>query len=261
VYEVLAVRYASRQTLRSEVFLNYAVYGEPDAPIGMDYFFWVIRDQHRTVLVDCGFDPVVGARRGREVLCPPLDAVRMLGIEPGQVDLLIVTHAHYDHIGNLAAFPDTPLLASAAELEFWSGSLAHYRQFAAVAEQPELDALALAARSGRVTTFTGEIEPIPGISVIEVGGHTPGQSIVAVDVGGGRTVVLASDASHYYEEAELRRPFAFTTDLPAMYRGFERLSAIADDPDCEWIPGHDPLVMSRFPSCEGPLAELAVRLG
>ena len=51
---VLAVRYGTRQATAREVFLNYHAYGEPDRTLGMDYFFWVVRDEHRTVVVDCG---------------------------------------------------------------------------------------------------------------------------------------------------------------------------------------------------------------
>ena len=42
-HEVLIVRYGARTTTRSDVFLNYHAYGEPDGPMEMDYFFWVIR--------------------------------------------------------------------------------------------------------------------------------------------------------------------------------------------------------------------------
>jgi len=54
VYEVLAVRYASRQTLRSLVYLNHHLYDEPDGPIGMDYFTWIVRNAQRTFVVDTG---------------------------------------------------------------------------------------------------------------------------------------------------------------------------------------------------------------
>ena len=96
--------------------------------------------------------------------------------------------------------------ATATELEFWASSLARYAQFAVVAEQPEVDCLVAASVAGRATTFTGECEPAPGIRMIEVGGHTPGQAIVVVDVGAGRTIVLASDASHYYVPHSSRWP-------------------------------------------------------
>jgi glyoxylase-like metal-dependent hydrolase (beta-lactamase superfamily II) len=260
-YEVLAVRYGTRETVKSEVFLNFHVYGEPDAPILMDYFFWLLRNEERTVMVDCGFDPAVGERRGRRVLCPPVEALARLGTSPDAVDLIVVTHAHYDHIGNLAAFPSTPLLASATEVGFWTGPLGRRAQFATSAEAPEIDALRAAQAQGRVTTFAGRAEPFPGIEVVEIGGHTPGQALVVVDVAGGRQVVLASDSSHYYEEHELDRPFAFVADLPAMYRGFDLLNEMAAAPERVVVPGHDPEVMSRFEPCAGDLAGLAVRLG
>ena len=43
-YEVLAVRYGTRQASAAEVFLNFHAYHEPDRPLGMDYFFWIVRD-------------------------------------------------------------------------------------------------------------------------------------------------------------------------------------------------------------------------
>ena len=51
-YEVLAVRYGTRQTSAAEVFLNFHTYKEPDRPLRMDYFFWVARGPSRTVLID-----------------------------------------------------------------------------------------------------------------------------------------------------------------------------------------------------------------
>jgi glyoxylase-like metal-dependent hydrolase (beta-lactamase superfamily II) len=104
-YEVLAVRYGTGLTRRSEVFPHYEVYGEPDAETRMDYFCWVARSPERTVLIDCGFNERSGARRGRTMLCPPVSALQPLGVAPDDIGLLIATHAHYDHIGNLGAFP------------------------------------------------------------------------------------------------------------------------------------------------------------
>jgi hypothetical protein len=60
---VLAARYGTRLTRRSKVFLDYEVYGEPDAEMRMDYFFWVARSPERIVLIDCGFNERSGARR------------------------------------------------------------------------------------------------------------------------------------------------------------------------------------------------------
>ena len=69
MYEVAALRYGTRETRKSECYYRWDSYGEPDAPIGMDYFFWVLRNGGETIVVDTGFHPDVGARRGRTLVC------------------------------------------------------------------------------------------------------------------------------------------------------------------------------------------------
>ena len=90
---------------RSEVFLHFELYREPDRELALDYFVWVARNADRTVLVDCGFNEGSGARRSRTMLCPPVEALRRVGVGAAEVSQLIVTHGHYDHIGNLLSFP------------------------------------------------------------------------------------------------------------------------------------------------------------
>ena len=70
-YQVTIVKYGTRQTTRGDVFLNYHLYGEPDGPIGMDYFFWVVRNAERTIVVDTGFSAAGGANRKRTTLIEP----------------------------------------------------------------------------------------------------------------------------------------------------------------------------------------------
>lgn len=244
-WEVLAVRFATRQTVASQVYLNYHVYGEADRPLGMDYFFWVLRGEGRTIVVDTGFTPEVGDRRGRTTTCPVPEALGRLGIDPAAVDQLVITHAHYDHTGNIDLFPAAQILISARELDFWTGPYAERVQFGHSAEPPDIAGIAKADRAGRVTRLPKQHQLAPGIELREVGGHTPGQLVALVRTEGGR-VVLASDAVHYYEEVELDRPFLVVADLEAMYRGFDELGSLAAEPDTVLLPGHDPLVLERF---------------
>jgi glyoxylase-like metal-dependent hydrolase (beta-lactamase superfamily II) len=78
-YEVLAVRYGTRQASGADVFLSFPVYGEPDRPLGMDYFFWVARSPSRTIVVDSGFSPAGGAARRRTTLMDMATALRAAG--------------------------------------------------------------------------------------------------------------------------------------------------------------------------------------
>ena len=244
--EVLAVRFGDRVTTRAESFLNYHLYGEPDAEIGIDYYFWVIRDADGTVtMVDTGFAPAAGDRRRRNWHTTPADALPKLGIDPAAVKTVVVTHAHWDHIGNLHQFPQAQIVISRAEYDFWTGPIARRAQFAAHAEPGELALLETLHRAGRLTLITDQHTVAPGVELVEVGGHTPGELIVTVAIPAG-TVVLASDALHFYEEVERDRPFAILADLPGMYQAYDLLAALAAEPDTWLVAGHDPAVRDRF---------------
>jgi glyoxylase-like metal-dependent hydrolase (beta-lactamase superfamily II) len=245
-HEVLAVRYGHRVSTRAETFLNYHLYGEPDAELAVDYYFWVIRDPDgKVTLVDTGFAPAVGDRRRRAWDSTPAQALPALGIDPAAVTTVVVTHAHWDHIGNLHQFPRAEIVMALAEYDFWTSPLAGRAQFAAHAEPAEIGYLRNADAEQRLTLIKGQYTHQPGIDLIEVGGHTPGQLIVTVITARG-TVVLASDALHYYEETERDRPFAILADLPAMYRAYDLLNDLASQPSTWLVAGHDPEVRNRF---------------
>jgi len=250
--EVLAVRYGSRTTTRAESFLNYHLYGEPDADIEIDYYFWVIRDGAGTILVDTGFSPAAGDRRRRAWWTTPADALPAAGVDPGSVHTIVVTHAHWDHTGNLHQFPSAQLVISRAEYDFWTSSMASRAQFAPHAEPDEIARLQRARKDGRLTLIDGQHTLASGVELIEVGGHTPGQLVVSVITATG-TVLLASDAVHFYEEVERDRPFAIVADLPAMCRAYDLLAGLASQPGTRLVAGHDPLVRTRFsPHPAGP---------
>jgi glyoxylase-like metal-dependent hydrolase (beta-lactamase superfamily II) len=243
--EVLAVKYGHRVTTRAESYFNYHVYGEPDADLDIDYFFWVIRDGAGVILVDTGFAPEVGQRRRRKSYSTPAEALPGLGIAADEVTAVVITHAHWDHTGNVRQFPRAQLIMTEAEYGFWTSPLAGRTHFAAHSEPDEIALLARARAEDRVTLFTGGYPLAPGIELTEVGGHTPGQLIAAVTTPDG-TTVLASDALHFYEEVERDRPFAILADLPAMYRAYDTLAQLATQPNTRLVAGHDPLVRTRF---------------
>ena len=243
--EVLAIRYCTRATNRAENYLNQHLYGEPNTDIQMDYYFWVIRDGARTTLVDTGFSPAAGDRRRRAWWTTPADALPTVGIDPASVDAVVVTHGHWDHTGNVHQFPQAQIVISQAEYDFWTSPMARRSQFVTHAEADEIAYLQRADAEGRLTLITGQHTLADDIELIEVGGHTPGQLVVSVPTATG-TVVLASDAVHFYEEVERDRPFAVVTDLPAMYRAYDLLAGLASRPGTSLVAGHDPLVRTRF---------------
>jgi len=258
-WEVLAVRYGTRMTTRASVYLDYERTGEPDRPLQMDYFFWLLRGEAGTILVDCGFHPEVGARRGRTTLVEPLDALDRLGVDGNALERIVVTHLHYDHIGQLDAFPNAQLIVQRRDLDFWTApELAD--EHAELIEANEVGHVSKLVEAGRARVLDGAAMLAPGVGAILVGGHSPGQQSLVVK-GERGAVLLASDAVHYYEELERRLPFTILVDLDEMVRGYETLEALAELTGAALVPGHDPAVVDRFPPVSDELAGIALRLG
>ena len=244
-YTVWILKYGTRTARRRELFLNYDLYGEPDGTAAMDYFFWVARNRFRTVVIDTGFCPPAGAARGRKMVQHPRDALARIGIAPGDVEKVVLTHAHYDHIGNIGLFPESALVMARREMDFWVSPLARKRLFAAFTEQAEIDALAAALTRGQLELFAGSARIAPGIEALELGGHTPGMSVVTVRTNAG-TVLLASDTMHLYEQYEREMPFSGVTDLAAMYECYATIRSMLGHGVDHLVAGHDPATLSRF---------------
>ena len=262
-YRVLAVRYAERQTTLSEAYYRWSTYGEPDGPLQLSYYFWILDALHEPgsppIVLDCGFEPERGERMGRRCLCPPAEALARLGIDPAAVELLVISHIHYDHVGNLHLFPNARMPVARSELEFWTADpVAQRPQFAAHADARGIELVRRAAAEERVDLIEDRADVAPGITAMRVGGHAPGQLVFEV-AGEHGPIVLASDAIHYDDELEFERPFGIFTDLADMYRGYATLKRHAAS-GAAVIPGHDPSVMNRFAPLDGAAAGLAVCL-
>lgn len=259
--EIIIVRYGTRPTSKGECYYNYRAYHEADADITMDYFFWIFRDREQTIVIDTGFSHAAAVARKRLPLVAPADALARLDIDPAQVKQLVLTHAHYDHAGNLDLYPNAQILMSRREFEFWPSAMGQRPQYGHHIDPRDIDYLGQLAKDGRVTLLDGPRHTLmPGFELYELGGHTPGQMALRIDMPDG-PVILASDAVHYYEELELDRPFAVLDSLADMYRGYERIREWLQVPGAVMIPGHDPEVMNRFAPVDPADPLFAVHIG
>lgn len=254
-YEVYAIKYAHHARRASENFIG----GDPhDGPMPLDYFVWLIRGDGREVVVDTGFSAAMGRKRGREHIRCPTEGLRTLGCDAYKVKDVVVTHLHYDHVGNFDLFPAATLHLQDVEMHYATGRHMGEERHRFAYEVEEVVGMVRRVYENRVRFHNGDREIAPGISLHLIGGHTMGMQAVRVATRRG-WVVLASDASHFYANMEQTRPFPIVFSVPDMVAGYERLRALAASPS-HVIPGHDPLVMQRYPAPSKALEGIVVRL-
>lgn len=254
-FEVYAIKYATREARSGEHFHG----GDPhDAPMPMDYYVWAVVSPEHTIVVDTGFTSEVAARRGRKHLRCPTEALGALGIDCARVPYVILTHLHYDHVGNLEKFPAATYVVQEAEMAFWTGRYASREHFRTIMEVDDVVYLVRENFEGRLRFVAGSEEIVPGIEVHRAGGHSAGLQVVRVKTARG-SVVLASDVTHFYANIEEDRPYSIVSDLPRMYGAFDLVHTLADSP-AHVVPGHDPLVMERYRAAGEELEGVAVRI-
>lgn len=250
-YEVYALRYATVERQRQE---NFIVHDPHDGPMPMDYFVWVIRGAHRTWLVDTGFNHAAADARKRTFLRCPIDSLVHLGLQPEDVSDVIITHLHYDHAGNLNLLPNARIHLQEQELQYATG---RYMTHAMLRHPYAVDDVVEVVRGlydDRISFYSGDCEIAPGLQLVLIGGHTAGLQSVRVHTARG-WMVLASDASHYYENINHESPFPIVFHVGQMLDGYRKLLALADTED-HLVPGHDPLVRQRYPSYGSPALDI-----
>lgn len=254
-YQVYAVKYAQRPGRRSEHFVGRDLH---DEPMDMDYYVWAIIGESLVWVVDTGFTDADADARRRTMVRPVTEALATIGVDAAAVDNVILTHLHYDHIGGFAQFPRATFHLQDAEMSYATGRYMTHRTFSHAFTLSHITAVVGLVFAQRVVFHDGDDELAPGITVHHVGGHTMGLQVVRVHTGGG-WLVLASDASHYYEHLERGRPYTTVFHVGDMLEGHRRCRALADAP---WmiIPGHDPLVLERHPPANAGLEGVAARL-
>jgi glyoxylase-like metal-dependent hydrolase (beta-lactamase superfamily II) len=187
-------------------------------------------------LLHAGGIPVLVDTGGQGDRLGLLAALAARGLAPGDIRLVILSHLHFDHIANIECFPGAELVVHQDELAYYQEQ--RHRDSALPVFQIE----AMLARS-RLQLINGELEVLPGVTLLRTPGHTGGHCSVMFNAEG-RTVMLAQDAIKHRGEALAGEPDA-AFDLGRARQSIRRIMALAD----VVVPGHD-----------GPLALEAGRL-
>ncbi|MDF3214408.1 N-acyl homoserine lactonase family protein [Mesorhizobium sp. M7A.F.Ca.CA.001.09.2.1] len=172
-----------------------------DGPTDLPFSFVLARRGDRNVLVDTGFmkdetGPNFSDKFGIPWWISPVRMLAELGLAPGDITDIIVSHAHFDHMGSIDQFPNARLYLQKQELLSWHEAMAlppQYGYLTAIIDPDDLRAAFDASVEHRLTLVDGDRDDLlPGIHVRLGQGHTMGQQFVIVETSRGR-IVLSGD--------------------------------------------------------------------
>jgi glyoxylase-like metal-dependent hydrolase (beta-lactamase superfamily II) len=255
IHEVYAIRYGHHARRSPANFID----GDPhDVLQPLDYFVWLIKGPAGAVVVDTGFDQAMAQRRGRDMVKPVRDGLAALGVAAEAVETVIVSHLHYDHCGNYDLFPRARYHLQDREMAYATGRCMCHAALRLPFEAEDVVAMVRKVFAGRVAFHDGADEIVPGVTVHRIGGHSKGLQSVRVKTRRGY-VVLASDATHLYAHVDGGRVFPIVYNLAEVVEGYVTLRNLATSPR-HVVPGHDPLVLARYPAAAAGLEGWIARL-
>ena len=233
------------------------VMGAPkDEKIDTVYALWLIQGNHRNILFDSGFhrDRWFKIWAIKDYLSPN-EAVRQAGVRPEEVTDIIISHAHWDHMGGIDLFPRATVWIQKEEFRYYTGEAWQPGGQHGGIDPDDVRTLVQLNTQGRLKLIDGDsIEIIPGIRAYTGGRHTYASQYIRVE--GDPPYVLASDNVYLYRNLREHAASATFTDSDhaANVAAQSRMIELANSPD-RVIPGHDALQFQKFPT-QGRIARI-----
>lgn len=211
---------------------------------------WYIEGTHKKVLIDTGTnlatcreaEALTEAYGGKQYWyhSPDHDVRTQLGrfgVKPEEIDIVVLTHLHLDHIGNTRLFPNARFIVQRDEFAWFMAppmaSVFYYKEL----RHYIVDVL------DQVDCIEGDMQLEKGIDLVRVGGHTPGSMVVLIETHQGK-VGLVGDLFYNYLNMQYDWPPGAYWDLGEWLQGSRRVKQMADIV----IPNHDYYFCQEWPS-------------
>jgi glyoxylase-like metal-dependent hydrolase (beta-lactamase superfamily II) len=245
-YSIEAIRYATSPNVPvAELVVN----GPKDQKVDIAMVVWLIRGGGHTILFDSGFhrDRFVKEFPMKDYLRPD-EAVKTAGVNPQDVTDIVISHAHWDHMGGIDLFPRATVWIQREEYRYYTGDAWQKGGNHGGIDPEDVEELVKLNTEHRVRFVDGDdVEIFPGIRAYTGSRHTYASQYLRV--AGTPTYVLASDNVYFYLNLseDLASATFSDTDHAANIAQQKRMIELAGSPD-RVVPGHDILQFQKFPT-------------
>jgi glyoxylase-like metal-dependent hydrolase (beta-lactamase superfamily II) len=158
--------------------------------------------------------------------------LRQLGVGTNQIDYVVLSHLHFDHCGNANMFADSTakLVCSDKEKEFAFGIDGLFQGAHLKTDYIDLN----------WETVSGDTEFLPGVTLLQTPGHTPGCMSMRIDLPDSGTMIFTSDAVYMGDSyGPPTTPAAIVNDMGQFYESVEKIRGIAEETNATVVFGHD----------------------
>jgi glyoxylase-like metal-dependent hydrolase (beta-lactamase superfamily II) len=252
-YSIQAIRYG----ISPDVPVGALVVGGPmEEKVDVDFVVWLVRGGGHNVLFDSGFhrDRWFKQWKVNDYLRPD-EAVKLAGVKPEEVTDIVISHAHWDHMGGIDLFPKAIVWIQKDEYRYYTGDAWQSGGQHGGIDPDDIRELVRLNTEGRLRLVDGDnVEILPGIRAYVGSRHTYASEYLRVE--GTPSYVLASDNVYFYRNLSEHKASATFSDADhaGNIEAQKRMAALAGSAD-RIVPGHDALQFQKFPT-EGRIAKI-----
>jgi glyoxylase-like metal-dependent hydrolase (beta-lactamase superfamily II) len=244
-YSIQAIRLANSP---GDSVADMVVGAPKEEKIDTIYAVWLIRGGGRNILFDSGFHRERWFKEWtiKDYLRPD-EAVKLAGVNPAEVTDIVVSHAHWDHMGGIDLFPKAVVWIQKEEFRYYTGPAWQPGGDHGGIDPEDVQQLVRLNTQGRLRLVDGDnVEIFPGVRAYTGGRHTFASQYLRVE--GNPPFVLASDNVYLYRNLAEHKPSATFSeaDYPANVENQKRMIQLAGSAD-RVVPGHDALQFQKFP--------------
>ena len=243
-------------------FPNYGIFwlSEPRFSIdqpkkAINMYFWLIQTGNHNILVDTGTGKDIATRYAGYI--SPVDLLSKVGLKASDIDIVILSHPHFDHIDGMEFYKSTNAIVYIQRDSYRfmveeGPESSIIRKDGLFPRKKDAALLVDLAWDGRLKILDGDSEIVPGIKTIKVGGHFPGLQLTVVQTGA-KPVILASDSVHQYDNLEKNIGMGIFQgnfkDMTKAYDTIRQLNGVV-------VAGHDKQVVERFKQIQEAVSQI-----